>query len=972
MAFTILGPTTLRVGTKPANLGALKQRALLAVLLLNVARPVSVDTLLQVLWPDRDRASARKNLQVQISRMRKALVNSGVQFRVRREGDAYRLDLDSDLVDYHRFGRLTAAGRAANSAGDHWRAKRLLSEAIDLWSGIPLADVRGEWGTEKRSAMVANDLLRAYHALFEAQLRLSEHVDVLQQLVVLTEQHPLDETLARFRMLAMEGLGDRNGATAFYVQFRRLLLSEYGSPPALELERLYTRMLEGPCDAQDEPKPPDPPAHDFPSQRGLFTGRVALLDRLDTFLDTRTYSHPPAVVLHGMPAVGKTRLAVHWANLRREHFPDGRVILDMRGYGPDEPLTAGNALSLLLERLGVPADQIPIAAEHRSRALRRALAGRKVLLVLDNVRDPEQVRSLLDAAAESFVLLTSRDRLPDLVINEGAYAITVPEMAPDECAELLQSMIGHERVAQDRPGLYELTRLSGGLPLALKIIGQHVADRPQETLADLAGQFRAHRVLISGDEDDSDTHSLHAAFSWSYEALAPDTARVFRAVGLHPGPRLHEDTAAALADITSSKANRCLKLLARVHLLDHDIANRFRFHDLLHEYAGERAREVDAPGQRHQAIERLLTWYTQTAIDVFAQLSPQSPPVPPLPASCAVVDRVIFSTDGAVLEWCALERENVVAVTKLAADNELHEHAWRLPAALQEVFERSGYHDDMLACHEIALESAKSTGDAVAEMGTRNNLGLLYFNVHRLDDAYRQFTASLKMARQAGFEWCEAVSLNNMGIVHFERGDDRTALRYYQESLPIHRRLGLREGEGFQFHRMGMALHRLGEFEEARASYLEALRIRLEIGHVRGQGTTLTALAALHQELGEPEIALEYCHQGLRAHRTTGDRVETCRAQCTLAAIEYDLGELDLAREHAGQAASLAEQLHELGEATKAHHLMGHALSVLGDQQAAAAAWLRALDLCPSSAALTRDTLRAHLGFEDPLNGGTA
>lgn len=963
MLFTILGPTTLRVGTRSADLGALKQRALLTVLLLNVARPVSVETLVKVLWPDRERVSARKNLQVQICRMRKALVNSGVQFRVRREGDAYRLDLDSDLVDYHRFSRLTAAGRAANSAGDHLRAKRLLSEAIGLWGGIPLADVRGEWGTEKRSVMVANDLLRAYYALFEAQLRLSEHVEVLQQLVPLIEQHPLDETLARFRMLAMEGVGDRNGATAYYMRFRRLLHNEYGSPPALELERLYSRMLEAPHAGvrDDAPKPPEPPGYDFPSLRGPFKGRVALLDRLDAFLDARTYPHPPAVVLHGMPAVGKTRLAVHWANLHREHFAGGRVLLDMRGYGPDEPLTADNALALLLERLGVPADQIPIAAEHRSRALRRALAGGGVLLVLDNVRDAAQVRSLVDAAGEAFILLTSRDRLPELVINEGAYALVVPELAHAECVDLLQSMIGQDRAAQDPWGLDELTTLSGGLPLALKIIGQHVADRPRETLADLAGQFRAHRVLISGDEE---TYSLDAVFSWSYQALAPDTARVFRAVGLHPGPRLHGDSAAALAGITSSRANRCLKRLARAHLLDHDVAGGFRFHDLLHQYAADRAREIDAPGERRQAVERLLTWYVETAIDVFTLLSPQSRPVPPLPVSCVVVDRVIFSADQEALDWCALERENIVAVTKLAADKGFHEHAWRLPAALHEVSERSGNHDDMLACHEIALESAKATGDGEAEMGTRNNLGLLYLNVHRLDDAYRQFTMNLAMARRACFELCEAVSLNNIGIVHFEHGDDRTALRYYQESLPIHRRLGLREGEGYQFHRMGMALHRLGQFDEARASYLEGLRIRLEIGHVRGQGATLTALAALHQELGEPEIGLEYCLQGLRAHRTTGDRVETCRAQCTLAAIEYDLGELDLAREHAGQAIALAEELHELYAATKSLHLIGHVLTALGDEEAAVVAWMRALDLCPSSDELLRDSLREHLGLK--------
>lgn len=975
MAFTILGPTTLRMGSEHADLGALKQRAVLAVLLLNVARPVSVGTLLDALWPGRERVSARKNLQVQVCRLRQALVKSGVQFTILRQGDSYRLDLDQDLVDYHRFVRLVNAGRAANSAGDHLRAKRLLSEAIALWNGIPLADVRGEWGELKRSSMMENDLLRAHHALLDAQLRLSEHLEVLQQLVPLTDQYPLDETLARFRMMAMAGIGDRNGMTAFYIQFRRRMITEYGSPPAPELERLYTDVLRTPRPPESS-RPqgrfaPDPPAHDFPRQKGVFTGRSALLDRLDSFLDPRRYPHPPAVVLHGMAAVGKTSLAVRWGNLHRAHFADDRILLDLRGHGPDEPLTPDNALSLLLERLDVPADQIPIDPVHRSRALRRTLVGRRVLLVLDNVRSADQVRPLLDAVAESFVLMTSRDRLPDLVIEEGMCPILVPEMAPDECADLLQSTIGPVRATEEEAGLDELTRLSGGLPLALKIIGQHVADRPRERLANLADQLRAHRVLTSPDEDEA-TYSLRAAFTWSYAALAPDTARFFRRIGLHPGPRLHGAAAAALAGVTPSQANRFLKLLARVHLLDHDVADRFRFHDLVHEYAAGQARGVDGTGDRREAMERVLTWYVQAAMAVYAQLSPQSQPVPPL-SSAYQVDRLSLASDEEALEFAALERDNLVAATKLAADNGFHEHAWRLPAATAEVFERSGYHDDMLTCTEIALESAKATGDGEAEMGTRNNLGALYWNLRRLDDADRAFSANLDMARRIGDVRCEAVTLNNLGAIHYERGDDRTAMRYFEESLPLHRGLGMRENEAYQLHRMGLALKRLGEFDEARTMFLASLEIRREIGHVRGRGETLTALAALHQALGEPETALEQCREGLLAHRAAGDRRGCCRAQATLAAIEYDLGELELARRHAEQAVVLAEDLHELDEATRALHLIGHICSVLDERQAAIGAWLRALDLCPHTDELTRDLIREHLAAAtDQFRGGAA
>lgn len=378
-----------------------------------------------------------------------------------------------------------------------------------------------------------------------------------------------------------------------------------------------------------------------------------------------------------MPGVGKTQLAVHWGHRRKADFPDGRVLLDMRGYGPDEPLTADNAISLLLDSLGVPTEQIPVAPERRPAVLSRVLADRRVLLVADNVRDADQVRVLLAAVPDCFVLLTSRDRLRDLAINAGVTAIGVPQLTTAESVELLRSTIEDQRT-DDEPGMLEIAGLSGGLPLALKIIGQHVADRPLETLGELAGQLRAQRALFAAHDEDDDFFTLSAAFSWSYRALAPDTARIFRLIGLHPGTRISNETAAALAHITPEEAMKRLRQLVRANLVDLDVAGAYRLHDVTRAYAHQCAMQAELSADRRDAIVRLLTFYVETSSAVSRRLSPQSPEVPPLEVA-GVVDPLDFPTDEAALAWCARERGNVVAATKLAAARGLHEHAWRIP-----------------------------------------------------------------------------------------------------------------------------------------------------------------------------------------------------------------------------------------------------------------------------------------------------
>ncbi|MBB4968173.1 AfsR/SARP family transcriptional regulator [Saccharothrix violaceirubra] len=961
MEFTILGLTSLRIGVIRHHLGARKQRALLALLLLHAKRSVPVETMIGILWPDHDPDRHRGNLQSLVSRIRRVLGNAGVDFALSNEGDAYRLDLDLRLVDYHRFLKMADSGRAEAAAGNHPEAKRVLTEAIGLWRGRPLADLPGEWAAKRRDFMEENDLLHAYHALFQTGIHLREYAEVLRELRPLLDRHPYDDALAGLWMTALDGLGDRHAAIAFYSQFRRRLTGEFGTDPSTELDRLHQRLLtKYTVDPGPTSRPaPDTRTYRFPREVSAFAGRSAQLDRLDSFLAA---SHAPQgmplVTLHGMPGVGKTELAVHWAHRRRADFPDGMVLLDMGGHGGGEPVTPDNAISLLLGRLGIPPHRIPAEPDRRAAVLGRVLADRRTLLVLDNVRDAGQVRPLLDSTSAAFMLLTSRDRLRSLAIRDGAHTVAVPELTTDESLDLLRSTIKDERSPRDDAGLLELARLCGGLPLALKITGRHVADRPRETPGQLADQLKAHRDLLFRHEDD-ESISLRSVFSWSYQALSTDTARVFRTLGLLPGTRLGSEAVAALTGLTSTVATKHLDALAHVNLLDHDVVDRYRMHDLLHDYAATCAAETDPDEERNVAVERLLTWYAVTCSAVSRQLSPQSPPVPELPD--VGVSPLSFASDQAAMEWCAQERANLVAATKLASANGFHDQAWRIPAGVQEVFERSGYHDDLLASHEWALESAHAVGDVEARLGTLNNLGVMYLNVQRLDDALRHLRQGLDLARSWGHEEGEAVCLHNVGRAHFGRGEIDVALEYYRQALAINKRLGGGEGEAFGHHGIGLAHLSLGNLAEAKANFAEALRLRVEINHVRGQGTTLTALAELHHDNGELDEALDYCRRALDAHRESGDRKETCHALAVLARIEFDLGDFRGAYERASHAAELAHELNDVHTQARSLHLLGHIDIASGRTRHAVIRWQQALSLYTSIDAPERLAVQEHL-----------
>jgi DNA-binding SARP family transcriptional activator/tetratricopeptide (TPR) repeat protein len=855
--FVILGRTALHAGGRPVDLGAAKQRALLAVLLFNVRVPVRTDTLLHQLWGDQP--APRSNLYALVSRTRRVLDASGLPDALVRVDGGYRLDLDPDLVDFHRFRRLVARARDAGPA----EAATLLDDAIGLWRGEPLADLRGPHTEHLRNHM-NDELVEAHKLLADHELTLGRPHRVLARLEPLVLDRDLDEALADCWMRALSATGRVDDARAFNVQFRRRFRREVRSDPRVTMPTA--------------PAAPTAPHH-LPLDIRDFTGHADLLRDLDDAADSGV------VVLSGMPGVGKTTLAVHWAHRNRDRFPDGQLYLNANAFGTGPDLEPARALGRMLAAFGVAGDRVPIDLDGRRDLLNEVLADRRVVLVLDNVRTTEQARPLIPTAGPCVTIVTSRNRLRGLSIREGARCLTVPPLPAADSTTLLTAVIGTPRAAADPEGIPELVRLTGGLPLALRIVGEHVAERSHVPVADLAEEFSRH--LLSSDGDDEEAR-LETVFAWSYDALPPADGRLFRLLGLFPGPTVSVEAAAALAGEPLAGVHTTLHGLARAHLIGHDMVGKFRLHDLLKRFAADRADEQPAEFRR-DAVRRLADWYLWSMIDAARVLAPDRPRVPDLVPPRDVTP-LTFDTDAAAVAWCGAERANLGPVTRQAIDSGLFRPAWQLTGTAHELYDRYGRQDDVLEFCALGLAAARLDDHRDGQFGTLVNQGSTYFAMHDHERATESFNAALRLARESDDPDAQTVCLHNIGSVRLATGQTAAAVVAFTEVLAMCRITGNRVGESSTLHRLGMACRQLGRFVEAAGHFEAALAIRTREQAVRGQGETHAALAALYHDAGEQDRALSHCRQAVDCATRMHDDVVRCDALVTASRIALATG----------------------------------------------------------------------------------
>jgi tetratricopeptide (TPR) repeat protein len=624
----------------------------------------------------------------------------------------------------------------------------------------------------------------------------------------------------------------------------------------------------------------------LPPAAAYFTGRVNELGVLDGLAelsdDADATGRVLISVISGTAGVGKTALAVRWAHRGASRFPDGQLFIDLRGYDPSGGTTApATALRGFLETLGLPTERIPDGVEAQTAMYRSLLADRRVLVVLDNARDAEQVRPLLPGSSGCMVIVTSRNQLTSLIAAEGARPLTLDLFSPREAHQLLARRIGTDRLASEPAAAAELLALCAGLPLAVCIVAALAAAHPGCPLGRIAAELRdAHGRLDVLDAGDL-TSNVRAAFSCSYDNIAEAAARMFRLSGLHPGPDITAQAAASLAGIPLSEARSALADLRAAALMTEPLIGRYRSHDLLRVYAEEQARASESDAARHAAVRRALDHYLYTAHSAALLLSPGRDPLD-LPAPQAGVAPEQLADGSEALAWFEAEHRVLLAVISLAVDTGSEIHAWQLTWAIGRFLDRRGHWADWYAMLNKALSAAELYDDLAGQAHLHDHLGIagsrlgLYDDAHshlrhalamyqrsgdlkgmaranqfagmvlecqgRYGEALRHSQQALTLFRTAGQRAGQADALNAIGWFHAHLLDYRQAISCCDQALDLYRELGDRHGEAAAWDSLGYAHHHLGRHTEAIAAYENALDLYCELGNRYYQADTLTHL----------------------------------------------------------------------------------------------------------------------------------
>ncbi|MEC3973770.1 AfsR/SARP family transcriptional regulator [Amycolatopsis sp. H20-H5] len=764
----------------PLALTSARQRALLAALALSAGRLVSIDALARGVWGEEPPERIRGSLQTYVMRLRRLFGEDTVV----TELDGYRLTLSPDRVDALRFLRLLdLAAETAHPAGE----RAVLAEALGLWAGPPLEGVGSPTLTEDWVPQLTERYLFAVERRIDLDAGHTADSDLAAELFELVAQHPLRESLWERLVVVLARSGRRAEALMRYAELRTLLARELGVEPGAELRRLHAELLAGDGEQASPPRPQVP--RQLPFDVSGFTGRGPELAELDGFLATRRGDSTAIAIIEGTAGVGKTSLAVHWAHTVRDRFPGGQLFVDLRGHSAGTPVTPDAALARFLRAVGVPAESVPSTVEERSEMLRSRLADARMLLLLDNARDADQVRPLLPGSG-TLVVVTSRNQLRGLVAREGARRIPLRTFDDRDAAALLAGSVGRARLEAEPAAVADLAELCGRLPLALALAGERASRFSGISLAGIVDELRDQRVRLDALRDPQDTGTdLRAAFSWSYKALRPPAARLFRLLGLHPGVEIGLPTAAALAGVEVHRARELLDQLASVHLLNQPSTDRYQFHDLLRVYAAERAEREVGEDERDRALRRVLDWYLASVAAANMLVRPDlltedvvlEPVEVPTPS---------FTGHEDTTAWYAAERPALVALVGIAAAHGWASRAWRLAWLLRGFFAERHDQCDWMITATAAVRAARAAADPLGLQYAANNLGSAYLRAQRADEALEALEEGRKASVETGGSALTVAILSNLSGAYYLRAEFQKAEQYASEAVRTAREKG--------------------------------------------------------------------------------------------------------------------------------------------------------------------------------------
>jgi tetratricopeptide (TPR) repeat protein len=857
-------------------------------------------------------------LYVYIARIRKLIdqtgIGDGAPVRVVRRSRGYVLDVEPDRVDVHRFRRLTEQARDLTCP--ETRRLVLLRQSLSLWQGTPLAGLPGEWASHVRQSWQQEhiDTVTAWAAV---ELRAGNAAETIGRLTELTHRYPLAESLAAALMRALHAAGRAAEALSCYVQTRQRLVEELGVDPGNELQALHTAILRGelvpPAPVTTARAPGDPPPAG-PAQLPLdvpgFAGRRTELASLHALLPDANERPTTVVVcaMWGTAGVGKTALAVHWAHQVRDRFPDGQLYVNLRGFDPTgTAMTPAEAIRGFLDAFEVPARRIPGSLEAQAALFRTLVTGKRVLLVLDNARDAEQVRPLLPGAPGCLVLVTSRNQLASLVAAEGARPLALDLLTPAESHDLLARRLGTGRVAADPDAVNEIITCCARLPLALAVAAARAATDPSLSLAALAGRLSQTHAGLSRLTAGDATTDVRAVFSWSYHTLGGDTARLFRLLGLAPGPDVSTPAAVSLAGIPVGQVQPLLADLTRTHLLTEHAPGRYAFHDLLRAYATELAQSVDPDAERRTALHRLLDHYAELACAAALLLNPHRDPiVSTRPAGTGAGP----ADPGQALAWFTAEHQVLLAAVQSAVALGLDTHAYQLAWALADFLERQGHWQDWVTSWLTALPAAHRRGDRPREAHGHHSLASAYTRLGRHDEAHTHLRNALRLYQELDDLTGQAHTHNNTALTYEQQGRAAPALEHSKRALQLYRKAGHSEGQARALNNIGWCLSLLGDYPSALDSCRQALELNERIGNRHGQAIAWDSLGYAHHQLGQYTEAIASFRRSAQEFHTLGDRYQAATTLARIGDTQVAAGDHTAARETWLRALTALEELH--------------------------------------------------------------
>ncbi|MCG5217809.1 BTAD domain-containing putative transcriptional regulator [Streptosporangium soli] len=859
MEFRILGPLEAVVDGRPVGLGGVRPRLLLATLLLSPGRRVPLDGLIESVWGAEPPGSARTQLSIHVSALRRALGNADV---IETVDSGYRIRAENARIDVLTAERRLARAEEEVAAGRTEEAVAVLEEALALWRGPVLAGLD--------SAVIADGARRleelrlaAAEEWAELKLALGQHRELVGDLTSLLAEQPFRERLRAALMLALSRSGRQADALEVYREGRVLLVDELGQEPGPELRELEQAILrEDPSLGLPSPEPRHGdmaamvPA-ELPGDVGTFTGRDEEIERLCELLAGKG-SHGGRVAIAGPGGIGKSALAIHVAHRMAADFPDGQLYVNLAGATPDAtPAKPGDVLARFLRSLGlsaaVPADDDEAAARFRS-----LTNGKRLLVVLDDAVDAAQVRPLLPGSATCAVLITSRPVLGHL---DGIIHQRLDVLPEDDAIELLSRIAGGRR-----EGVAEVAALCGGLPLALGIAGARLNARPDWTMRTMADRLAVQQRRLA--ELEVDDQAVRATFMVSYQSLdSPEVARMFRLLGLLNGPDTGLFAAAALAGLPEGTAAGLLDRLVESQLVEEHVPGRYRLHDLLCLFARERAGAEESARSRKQAVERVLWRYLHLARTAVLAATPGDWRVrlgPEVPAGAA--GPVPHTGQGDT--WIQTETENLIHAARQAVDSDHPGIAVGLTGALNTSLEQRARWQEQRALGELTLRAADRTGDPVHHGLGHNDIAWVYFAISRLPEALVHFDKALEMWRSAGTGAGVALALQGRGAALRALGRLEESLESLAEARAVCAAQGDRRREAACMTSTGLTYGRLGRYAEAVAAHRAAVELaRRTTTSWLTEIMSLGNLGNAHRVAGDPEQAVVVFEEVLREGR---------------------------------------------------------------------------------------------------------